>query len=321
MEKELIMSPAPHIYAKRNTTSIMRDMLIALLPAYCAAVYVYGESAFWLTIVCVVSCVGFEAVMQKLLSRRISVGDLSAAVTGVILSFTLPANLPLWMAVIGSFTAIVIVKQLFGGLGQNFVNPALTASLVLRISFPVEMDAWPVNDKMISAIREFAGSEATTGPQLLELFNRGRVPTGIWTLSSAFQSGPMGTVLSLALLAGALYLVLRRVIDPVIPGCCLVTMAVLTKLMGFSISFHIFAGTAILVAFFMATDYTTSPYTRSGRIIYGVGLGILTMMIRIYGTQTDGALFALLAMNILCPQIDRITLGRAAKRKREETND
>ncbi|MDO4552882.1 MAG: RnfABCDGE type electron transport complex subunit D [Bacillota bacterium] len=302
----LIVSTSPHIIDDISTTKIMRDVLIALVPAFVMSAVIFGPRAVLLTVTCVVSCVAFEAIFRYITRRGNTVGDLSAVVTGVLLSFNLPSSLPYWMAVVGSFVAIVIVKQLFGGLGQNFANPAITARVVLLVSFATPMTTWPLPEQILRT------TDAVTGATPLALFAEGRMAElpSYSDLFLGFVGGSLGETSALALLIGGIYLLARRIITPEIPLAFLGTVAVMALIAGTDPLFHLLSGGVMLGAIFMATDYATSPLTSRGKIIYGIGCGLLTMVIRLYGSYPEGVSYAILLMNILTPHIDNLT-GRS----------
>ncbi|HRV33397.1 MAG TPA: RnfABCDGE type electron transport complex subunit D, partial [Anaerovoracaceae bacterium] len=292
-------------------SNIMKNVVIALMPALAVAIYVFGMQALLLTVTCVASCVIFEGLSRKILNRPQTIGDFSAVVTGVILSYNLPAGLPLWMAVIGSFVAIVVVKQLFGGLGQNFVNPAIVGRIVLFTSFATPMTTWPLTERMSSVLQNTGvvntGVDAITGATPLALFSNAKdVPSNMEMFLGTIN-GSMGEISAAALLLGGLYLVFKKIIEPTIPAAFIGTVAVMALMMGFDPIFHICAGGVMLGAIFMATDYVTSPLTTKGKIIFGIGCGFLTMIIRIFASYPEGVSFALLLMNILVPHIDKWT--------------
>lgn len=310
MSKEnnnLIVYSSPHIVNPVDTSNIMKHVVIALMPAMVVAIYVFGLRALLLTITCVVSCVIFEGLTRKILERPQTIGDYSAVVTGVILSFNLPSTLPLWMAIIGSFTAIVVVKQLFGGLGQNFVNPAIVGRIVLFVSFATPMTTWPITARMSNVLIGAAGIDAVTGPTPLALFNNAKDLPSNMEMFLGTINGSMGEISAAALLLGGLYLIAKKIIEPTIPVAFIGTVAGMALLMGFDPFFHICAGGVMLGAIFMATDYATSPLTTTGKLIFGIGCGFLTMVIRIFASYPEGVSFALLLMNILVPHIDNLT--------------
>ena len=281
---KLIVTRAPHFFGSLNTTTIMRDVLIALLPELIVSTIYLGRAAFFRVLVCVLSCVGFEWAMRRILGRKQTVKDLSAAVTGVILAYLLPAKLPFYMCIMGCFIAIVIVKQLFGGLGQNFANPAATAWIALLLSFP---DRMTVDDTPI------------------ELFtNAGALPSNLAAFVGPVE-GYIGQISVLALLAGGIYLVARKIIEPTIPLCYIATVGVISLVMGLDPVFHICAGGVIFGAFYMATDPVTTPALFPGKIIFGIGCGAFTMIMRLLCTFPNSMPFAILLMNIFTPHIDR----------------
>ncbi len=300
----LIVSSSPHTLDNISTSRIMLDVLIALVPAFIMSGIIFGPRAILLTITCVVSCVVFEWAFEKVTNKENTISDLSAAVTGVLLSFNLPSNLPYWMAVIGCFVAIVIVKQLFGGIGQNFVNPAITARIVLLISFATPMTSWPLPKQIMEA------ADAVTGPTPLGILNMGGDPAALPSnidMFLGFVGGSLGETSAIALLLGGIYLVGRKVIMPVIPVAFIGTVFLIAVLAGQDPIFHICAGGVMLGAIFMATDYSTSPLTFKGKIVFGIGCGLLTMIIRLYGSLPEGVSFAILLMNILTPHIDNLS--------------
>ena len=307
--ESLTVSSAPHLVSPKDTTKIMLGVIIALVPSLCVGVYVFGYRALTLTLVCVVACVAFEWLFTKLLKRKQTISDFSAGLTGIILAFNLPANFPYWMAIVGSFVAIIIVKQLFGGIGQNLVNPAVTARIVLFISFSNEMSSWPVP----------RGSEidAITGPTPLAIASKGgaEMPTYL-DLFIGTVGGCIGEVSAVALLIGGLFLLWKKIISPIIPLCYIGTVFLFALIVpGQDPIFHIFAGGLMLGAFFCATDYVTSPILPLGKVIFAVGCGIITMVIRIYGSYPEGVSFAILLMNILTPLIDRFCLSISYKKE------
>ncbi len=303
-DNHLIVSSAPHVNNPVDTASIMKSVVLALMPALAVAVYVFGLRALLLTATCVASCVIFEGVTRKILDRPQTIGDYSAVVTGVILSYNLPAGLPLWMAAIGSFVAIVVVKQLFGGLGQNFANPAIVGRIVLFTSFATPMTTWPVTDKMSAVLQQV---DAVTGATPLALFSNAKDVPSNMDMFLGTINGSMGEISAAALLLGGAYLIVKKIIEPTIPAAFIGTVAGMALLMGFDPIFHICAGGVMLGAIFMATDYVTSPLTTKGKIIFGIGCGFLTMVIRIFASYPEGVSFALLLMNILVPHIDKLT--------------
>ncbi len=302
----LVVSAAPHVVNPVDTASIMRDVVIALIPAIGVATYVFGVRALILTAVCAAACVFFEWLARKIMKRDSTIGDWSAVVTGVILACNLPVTIPYWMAVVGCFIAIVIVKQVFGGLGQNFANPAIVARIALFIGFATPMTTWAVTSRMSQAIID-TSVDAVTGATPLGIFAKGGTLPSNLDMFLGLINGSMGEISAVALIIGGVYLCVRKVIEPTIPVCYIGTVAALALVMGLDPVFHICAGGVMLGAIFMATDYVTSPITTKGKIIFGIGCGLLTMLIRIFSSYPEGASFAILLMNILVPHIDSIT--------------
>jgi electron transport complex protein RnfD len=271
----------------------MRDVLIALAPAFVAAVYYFGPGAALLSIICVSACVFFEWAYRKLKGLSNTVTDLSAVVTGLLLALNLPSSLPPWIAVIGCFVAIVIVKQLFGGIGKNIVNPAIAARIVLLASFKGHMLYWP------------PARDAVTGatPLMEESF----AALSYMDLLIGRHGGSMGETCVAALILGGIYLVCRGVITITTPVAFLGAVAAMSAVFGGDPVYQVLAGGAVLGAVFMATDYTTSPTAERGKLIFGIGCGVLTVMIRFFSDYPEGVSFAILLMNVLTPLIDRLT--------------
>ncbi len=302
MEAKLRVSSSPHIRSNETTQKIMRDVFIALLPAAIYGVYKFGARAAMVLILSILSAVACEAFAQYIRKKPITVTDFSAAVTGLLLGMNLPVSVSWWIPVIGSAFAVLIVKQAFGGLGHNFMNPALAARAMLVASWPVQMTTW-------TAVTPDAVSTATP----LGIIKEG-LDVQMPSFLDAFVGnvgGCIGETSALLLLIGAAYLLYRRVISFRIPCIYIGTVAVLTFLLGgFDIQytiFSIFAGGLILGAFFMATDYASSPMTAKGQIIYAVGMGILTTVIRLYGGYPEGVSYSILLMNVAAPLIDKFT--------------
>lgn len=299
MKSKLMVSPSPHIHDAVSTQSIMRDVLIAMVPALVASVVIFGFRALVLTAVCIASCVIFEYFTRKILGRSNDISDLSAAVTGMLLAFNLPVELPLWMAVLGCFFAIVIVKQLFGGIGQNFANPAIAARIFLLLSFSLPMTTWTQVNAVSSAtpLAQMAlarAGEVQTLPSYLEMF-------------LGLRGGCLGETCAVALIIGGIYLIARKVITPTIPVAFIGGVAVLALLLGENPLYHVMGGGCLIGAIFMATDYTTSPVTEKGKVIFGLGCAVLTMIIRVFGSYPEGVSYAILLMNIICPLINKFT--------------
>jgi electron transport complex protein RnfD len=311
MKNPLIVTSSPHLHSGMTTRRLMLDVLIALLPAAAASVWLFGLRAVLVILTCVAACVGLEALCRVILKRSQTVGDLSAAVTGVLLAFNLPSGIPLWQAVIGSAAAIVVAKQMFGGIGQNFVNPALAGRIVLLASFPESMNTWP------APLPAGGADAASMATPLAALADGSGIQNTLSDLFLGLRPGSLGETSALALLLGGLYLIARRVISPIIPISCLGTVALCALISGQPPLFHLLSGGLILGAFFMATDYTTSPVSRAGKLVFGIGCGLLTMLIRLFGSLPEGISFAIVIMNILVPLIERATrpLPFGAKRR------
>jgi electron transport complex protein RnfD len=276
----------------------MLNVIIALLPALVASALIFGARALLVVGVTTAACVGFEYLYCLLMKKPIPVGDLSAVVTGLILAFNLPATIPLWIAIIGAFVAIVVTKQLFGGLGYNFANPALVGRLALFVGFAGRMTsyAFPKTsvDALASATPLVAGNSVEGKDMLLNLL------LGV-------HGGVLGETCALALILGGIYLVATKTISAAIPVAYIGTVAVFSLLAGEDVVLQLLSGGLLLGAIFMATDYVTSPFTLKGKIVYGIGLGIITCLIRFYGNMAEGVSFALLLMNLLVPYINGLT--------------
>ena len=288
-----IVAASPHVTTKNTTAVIMRDVLIALCPAVVAGCIVFGLRALLVIAVTTAACVFFEWGFEKLCDKPSTIGDLSAAVTGVLLAMNLPVSIPLWQAVFGGLVAIVAVKGLFGGIGKNFANPAITARIVMFLAFSKTMTAWVFPDAVSTAtpLAMMANGEAVDYLKLL-LGNYG---------------GCIGETSTLALLIGFAYLLLRQVISWHTPVCFVGTVFVLSLILGQDAVGQILSGGLMLGAIFMATDYSTTPSTTWGRVLFGVGAGLLTVLIRFYGAYAEGVSFAILFMNILTPYLSKWT--------------
>ncbi len=293
----MIVSASPHIHAKANTRTIMLDVLIALCPALVAATIIFGYRSLLVVGVCVVFAVLGEWGFQKICKRDVTVGDLSAVVTGVLLGYSLPVGIPLWQAAFGSIVAIVVVKQLFGGIGKNFANPAVTARIVMFIAFAGTMTTWQMPDAVSTATPLVAIQYGGELPELLDLFLGKR-------------AGCLGETSIIALLIGGIYLMARKVITWHVPVTYLGTVFVLTALLGKEPVYQLMSGALVLSAFFMATDYTTTPATKTGKIVFGIGCGLITVLIRVWGNYPEGVSFAILLMNILTPHINSLTRSK-----------
>lgn len=305
----LVVASSPHIISEVTTSKIMRDVIIGLSPALIISTLNFGFQVIAMASVCIAASIAFEAGFQYITKRAHTFGDLSAVVTGLIIAFNLPPTLPYWMAIIGCFIAIVIVKQIFGGIGQNFANPAATARIVLLLSFTDAMTTWA---KPSIPLFNIAATDAMTSATPLMLFSKGQMgdlPTNAQMLWG-FIGGSLGETSAIAFLIGGIYLIIRKVILPAIPLAFLGTMIGFSLFIGIDPLFQIFAGGAMFGAFFMATDYATTPITTKGKIVFGIGCGLITMLIRIYGSLPEGVSFSILFMNILTPHIDNFFQGR-----------
>ena len=292
-----IVSVSPHLHSKVDTKSLMRDVCIALVPALIASVVIFGFRSLLVTAVCVAAAVLTEFLYQKGTKQPVTIGDWSAVVTGVLLAFNLPVSIPLWQAALGSIVAILVVKQLFGGLGCNFANPAIVGRIVLFLSFSKTMTAWTFPDAVSTATPLAVMAKGGELPSLLNMF------LGV-------KGGCLGEVSVLALLIGFVYLLVRKVITWHTPVVFVGTVFVLSWLLGGDFLYavnQIMAGGLMLGAIFMATDYATTPSTNKGRMIFGLGCGILTVLIRQWGSYSEGVSFAILFMNILTPYISKWT--------------
>ena len=314
---KLTVSVSPHIRQSITTSRIMLDVLIALVPAFIASILIFGARAALVTCVCVASCVLFEWVFEKITKRDNTIGDYSACITGVLLAFNLPVTIPIWQAVFGSAVAIILVKQLFGGLGKNFANPAITARIVMFLAFSVSMTNWASPNESTSLwVYPIDGVAGATPLALIKNENFDALP-GIWNMFIGVRGGCLGETSNLALLLGGIYLMIRRVITWHAPLAFIVVVFGFSALLGQDPVYHLFAGGLFLGAIFMATDYVTTPQTNKGRLVFGVGAGLLTVIFRVYSSYPEGVSFAILLMNILTPYINRFTEIKALGAKVE----
>ena len=298
---------SPHIRSGRTTQSVMLDVIIALCPALIASVVIYGFRALLLTCVSVIVCVLLEFVWEKLMKLPVTVSDLSAVVTGMLLAFNVPVGLPVWELIVGDIAAIILVKMLFGGLGCNFMNPALVGRIVIMFSFTTDMTTFAA-PKVAGAITSGVDAVSTATP--LAMMNELSWSDFPKLLLGA-HGGVLGEVCAAALILGGIYLVIRKVIKPIIPLCYLGSLLVFSWLFGGTQPvLSLFAGGAMLGAIFMATDYVTSPFTNKGKVIFGIGCGLITAAIRVFGNYAEGVTFAILLMNILVPYINDLTMTK-----------
>ena len=327
---KLIASSNPHIRNNEDTRSIMLDVIIALLPALCVGVWQFGAQALIPLAVSIVSCVFFEWAYRKLMKKPDSIGDLSAVVTGILLAYTLPANCKWWLPIIGAFFAIVVVKQLYGGIGKNFVNPALAGRAILLASYATAMTTWTLP----SSKKELADVISTATP--LQIMKEGTVekfaelPTN-YTVGDMFIGrigGSLGEVSALALLLGGAWLLIRKVISWHTPVAFIGTVAILTLISAPAgidnvqyMLYNVFGGGLMLGAFFMATDYVTSPTTEKGKLVFGIGCSLITCFIRRFGSYPEGVCYSILIMNCTTWLLDkyiRPTIYGAVKKEKKE---
>lgn len=312
----LKVTTSPHIHTADNVSQIMLDVIIALMPALVVSVMVFGFRALILTSIAVVSCVAFEAIYCLLLKKQVPVKDLSAVVTGILLAYCLPVSSPWWMVVIGSAFAIIVVKQLYGGIGKNFMNPALTARAFMLASWPLIMTTWTAPKTQLPLIVSIPDAVSSATP--LSYISNGVMPeASVTDVLLGMVGGSLGETSALALLAGGLYLVYRKVITIRIPVAYLATVAVISFAFPLgeisnldNMIYHLLSGGVMLCAIFMASDYTTSPITKWGQIIFGIGCGALTIFIRYFSAYPEGSTYAVLIMNILVPLIEKVTAPR-----------
>lgn len=318
MSDSIIISASPHIHSDRTSKKVMYEVVIAMVPAFLVALYVFGISAFIVTAVAIGSCLGFEYLIQKyIMKSEVTIGDGSALITGILLAFNLPSTLPIWMVIVGGLVAVGIGKLSFGGLGFNIFNPALVGRVFLLISFPVQMTMWPT-----AVENNLALTDAVTGATALGQIKEGlmmgetmtEISAGLPTMLDSLlglTGGSLGEMSAIALLIGGIYLIARKVISWHIPVMVLATMALVTGIfwmidgeMYANPMIHLVSGGAILGAFFMATDMVTSPMTKKGMIVFAIGIGFITAMIRLFGAYPEGISFAILIMNAFVPLIN-----------------
>ena len=313
---ELTISSAPHVHSPVTTNTIMRDVGIALLPALAGSVYFFGFRALMVTLISVAACVFFEWSWSKLMKTDNKVYDLSAVVTGMLLAFVCPVTIPYWTIILGDFFAIIVVKMLFGGLGKNIVNPAL-AGRAFMFSWPVLMNTW-VKVGFENAAGVISAADAVTAATPMASLHGGTLPeASVMDLFLGNVGGSLGETSALLLLIGFVYLLIRKVLTIRIPLAYIGTVAVLAFLFPMGndrltwMASHLFGGGLMLGALFMATDYVTSPITKLGQIIYGIGCGVITILIRYFGGYPEGVSYAILVMNCCVVLLDRI--GRTKK--------
>lgn len=298
-----VVSGTPHVRSKESIQSIMRDVIIALVPATAAGIYYFGLRALILIVAAIISAVFFEWLYEKITKKPVTINDLSAVVTGLLLAMNLPASAPVWVAIVGSAFAIIFAKQLFGGLGQNFINPALAGRAFLLASYPTEMTTWVVPNGL-------AADAATYATPLAQLKN-GALDASLGQLVMGQVGGTIGETCAIALIIGGIYLLYKHVISWKIPVIYIATVFILFAVIGrhgmrMPLQ-EIFAGGVMLGGIFMATDYASSPVTPKGQIIFAVGAGLITYLIRTFGGYPEGVSYSILLMNVCVPLIERFT--------------
>lgn len=320
------VSAAPHTRSQATTKNIMQDVIIALLPAGIYGIYNFGIHAFMVIAVTVLACVGTEYLYCKYMKKPSTVTDYSAIVTGLLLAYNVPANFPLWMAALGGIFAILVVKMLFGGLGQNFMNPALAARAFLLISFPVRMTSFAVEKIVSPGVTDYIQKGALTidgvsGATPLAAVKAGE-SVDLFSMFIGNIGGTIGETSAAAILIGGAYLVFRKVISLRIPLTYILTLGIFVVLFGgkgFDTTFlltHILGGGLLLGAFFMATDYVTSPITPTGQIVFGICLGLLTGLFRLFGGTAEGVSYAIIFCNLLVPMIEKLTRQKSFGKER-----
>lgn len=302
----LKVSESPHVRGRKSTQSIMRDVLIALTPGAVFGVYNFGVNALIRLLVGVFVCIAIEAIYQAAMKKKVTVSDLSAAVTGLLLAMNLPSEFPIWMEVVGCAFAIIVVKQLFGGLGQNFMNPALGARCFLMLAYTAQMTNYVMD-----------GVSSPTPLGILKPGAEAVGDTGLWEMFLGSVNGVIGETSVICLMAGAVYLLVKREISPKIPFIYVGVFAGMVFLLtpGHNFDFmymlkEVCGGGLILGAFFMATDYVTSPTTPNGKILFAVALGVITFIFRMFGGSAEGVSYAIIFCNILVPFMEKVTIPK-----------
>lgn len=297
MKDQLVVSVSPHIKGNETVSSIMLDVIIALFPALIVSVYLFGWYSLMLVLISVIFCVGTEFFSQKIFGKEITINDLSAVVTGILLAFVLPPGSPWWLVAVGAVLSILLGKQIFGGLGHNPFNPVLVGRAVLLVSWPIQMTTWTT---------PFDGITSASPLDIVKMGLDNPLPS-YWDLFLGNRVGCLGETSTLALLIGAAYLLYKKQIKIHTPLFFILTVGIFSILMGGDGLFNVMSGGLILGAFFMATDIVTSPLTKSGKIFFGIGCGLLTILIRFKGGTPEGVCYAILIMNMLVPLIDQYT--------------
>jgi len=292
---DLIVSVSPHYHSKNSTTRIMLDVIIALIPALIASCLIFGFRSLLVVAVSVAACVAFEYGWCRIMKKEVTTGDLSAVVTGILIAYNVPSGMPIWQLLVGDFIAIIIVKMLFGGIGCNFVNPALVARVAMTMSFTASMTSY---NSHVAAVDVLSSATPLAVMDQLHM-------SDFMTLFLGQHGGVLGETCALALILGGVYLCVRGIIKPTIPVCFIGSTLVFTWIFGGANPvLSVFSGGLMLGAIFMATDYVTSPMTCKGRVIFGIGCGFLASAIRVFANSTEGVSFAILLMNLLVPYIN-----------------
>lgn len=319
---KVVVTSSPHIKAEDSTKSLMLDVVLALIPALAVAIFTFGFRALTMTVATIISCVVFEWLYCKVNHKKATIGDLSAVVTGILIAFNVPVAAPIWMPVIGGAFAIIVVKMLFGGIGKNFMNPALGARAFMMASWPALMTTWVQPHQKLPLFASVEVTDAISTATPLASLKQGILPSESlkgfpMDLFFGQHGGVIGETCALALLVGGIYLLIRKVITINIPAAYILTVAVLTFLFPMGdvdrlqwMLSQVLSGGLMLGAFFMATDYVTSPVTPKGQIVFGVGCGVLTVFIRYFGGLPEGVSYSILIMNALVWMIDQKCLPR-----------
>lgn len=305
----LSVSSSPHIRDSRSTQNIMLDVLIALVPALIASVFIFGYRSLIITAVTVSAALVFEFISAKVRKTPLYLSNLSAVVTGVLIAFNMPASIPLWIPVLGALIAIIVIKEMFGGIGNNFANPAIAARIILLLSFPEQMSEFSVKPAF-AAIGSSSSGDLVSSATPMALNAAGKSIPSTMKLFLGQHAGVIGEVCAAALLLGFVYLLVRGVIKAWIPVTFVGTVALMALITGNDPVVSMLTGGLMLGAIFMATDYVTSPQTTTGKIIFGVGCGLITGLIRFYGALPEGVSYAILLMNLFTPTIDRYTMAK-----------
>ena len=328
----LAVSSSPHIKNEERTSTIMASVILALMPALAWGVFIFGWRVLSLTLVSVISCVLFELLYQKIMKKPVTISDLSAVVTGILIVFNIPVNTPMWAPVIGAAFAIIIVKQLFGGIGKNIVNPAIAARIFMFLSFNFMAVFQDINADKLPALKIDVSMDAVIGATPLVFLKEGGTPDiSILEMVLGQRGGSIGEISALLLLAGGIYLMIRKIITWHIPLTFIGVVAVVSFLAPNSadstvfVIYQVLSGGLFLGAIFMATDYATSPITTSGKMIFGIGCGLITLFIRYFGAYPEGVSFAIMIMNLFVWYIDKLTkpvkfggISSAKKRKQSD---